>query len=66
MQKAIGVVCLVIGILLLVWGHNASQAVGAQIQRAFTGSLPNKAMYLYIVGAVLALVGLFQIFLAKK
>ena len=66
MQKAIGVICLVAGILLLVWGHSATQSVGAQIQQVFTGSPPNKAIYLYLAGAVLALIGLFQIFLAKK
>ncbi|HKI68713.1 MAG TPA: DUF3185 family protein [Verrucomicrobiae bacterium] len=66
MQRAVGVICLVIGVLLLVWGHNASQSVGAQIQQVFTGSPPNKAMYLYAAGAVLSLTGLFQIFLAKK
>jgi hypothetical protein len=66
MQKVIGVICLVGGVLLLVWGHNVSQAVGSQFQRAVTGSAPDKALYLYAGGAVLGLLGLFQIFSSGK
>ena len=65
MQKAVGVICLVGGVLLLVWAHNVSQAVGSQLQRAFTGSAPDKALYLYVGGAILGLLGLFQIFSSK-
>ena len=66
MQKAIGVACIVVGVLLIVWGHNISQAVGPQLERVFTGSSPNKAMFLYIGGAVLSVFGIFQIFFSKK
>jgi hypothetical protein len=66
MQKFIGVICLVSGVLLVVWGHNVSQAIGSQLHRAITGSAPDKAVFLYAGGAVLGLLGLFQIFWGQK
>jgi hypothetical protein len=61
MQKLIGVICLVVGILLIVWGHNMAQSVGGQLQDVFTGSPGDKPMYLYIGGAILCIVGLFRL-----
>ena len=66
MQKVIGVICIVVSVLLFVWGYNISQSVGSQVERVWTGSPPDKSMYLYIGGAVLGLLGLFQVFFSKK
>jgi tRNA(Ile)-lysidine synthase TilS/MesJ len=65
MQRIIGVICLVVGILVLVWGHNLGQSVGGQLQNVFTGSPGDKAMHLYIGGTALGLFGLFLIFWKK-
>jgi Protein of unknown function (DUF3185) len=59
MRKIIGVLGLVIGVLLLVWGHNIAQSVDSQVKQVFTG-------YYYIAGTVLGLFGLFQIFWPNK
>jgi len=66
MKKATGIICLVAGVLLIVWGYHLSQSVGGQFQRIFTGSPGDKAMGLYIGGAVLCAAGVFQIYLGKK
>ena len=66
MQTIIGVICLVGGILLLVWGHNMAQSIGGQLQNAFTGSPGDKPMYCYIGGAILCTAGLFQLFRKGK
>ena len=66
MQKAIGVVSLVVGVLLLVWGYNISQSVTSQLKEAVTGSPTDRVIYFYIGGAVLSVFGLFQIFVARK
>jgi type II secretory pathway component PulM len=65
-QKIIGVISLVIGVLLLVWGHNMAQSIGGQLQNTFTGSPGDKPMYLYVGGAVLCAVGVFQLFWKRK
>jgi len=66
MQKAIGVVCLVVGVLLLVWGYNISRSVNSQLKEIFTGSPMDRVVYFYIGGAVLCVIGVFQIFTARK
>ena len=66
MQKGIGVICLVVGVLLIVWGYNMAQSVGGRVTNLFTGSPGDKPMWLYIGGAVLGALGLYQIFSGKK
>ncbi len=66
MQKVVGIVCLVAGVLLIVWGYNMAQSIGGQLQQVFTGSPGDKPMWLYIGGGVLCALGVFQIFVAKK
>jgi hypothetical protein len=56
----------VLGVLLLVWGHNIAQSVDSQVKQIFTGSPTDRATYYYIAGTVLALFGLFQIFWPNK
>jgi Protein of unknown function (DUF3185) len=62
MQKLTGIICIVVGVLLLVWGHNIAESIGSQVQQVFTGAPTDRAMYLYIGGLVLALLGVAQIF----
>jgi len=66
MHKTIAVVCLVVGVLLLVWGYNISQSVTSQLKEAVTGSPADRAIYFYIGGAALSIYGLFQIFAGRK
>ena len=66
MQKIIGVISLVIGVLLLVWGHDITQSVDSQVKQLFTGAPTERATYYYIAGTALGLFGLFQIFWPKK
>ena len=66
MNKLTGVICLAVGIVLLVWGHNVAQAVNSQVKNLFTGEPTDKAMYLYIGGAVLCAVGVFQLVWKRK
>ena len=61
MKKIIGVISLVIGVLLLVWGHNIAQSPSSQIQQIFTGAPTDRATYYYIAGTALGIFGLFQI-----
>lgn len=62
MRKIIGVISLVIGVLLLVWGHDIAQSVDSQVKQLFTGAPTDRATYYYIAGTALTLFGLFQIF----
>lgn len=59
MNKPLGIALLVIGVVLIVFGINASDSLGSDISRFFTGTPTDKSMWLLIGGIVSAIVGLF-------
>ena len=66
MQKVIGILCLVVGIFLLLWGRRIADSFGSQVQEVFTGAPTDRAMYLYIGGWVLVILGVAQFFWKRK
>jgi uncharacterized protein YjeT (DUF2065 family) len=58
-MKIIGIVLVVLGIGLALWGYQLSGSVGSQITQAVTGSDTDKVMTLYITGAVSLVVGIY-------
>jgi len=57
MNKPISLVLLVGGIILIIYGVNASESIGSDFSRFFTGNPTDKTMWLLIGGAVAAAVG---------
>ena len=66
MQIIPGIILVVVGVLLVVWGHNMAQSIGGQLQNAFTGSPGDKPMWLYIGGAILIAAGIGQFAWKRK
>ena len=60
-NKLIGVVLLVVGVAFLIWGYNISQSFSGQVSEAFSGSPGDKAMFMYIGGAICAALGIFSL-----
>ena len=58
MNKALGIALLIVGVILLVWGVNASESVGSEISKTFTGSPTDKSIWLVIGGVVSGITGL--------
>jgi len=58
-MKILGVVLLVLGVGLAIWGYQLSGSVESQVTQAVTGSDTDKVMTLYIMGAVSFFVGIF-------
>jgi hypothetical protein len=56
-QRFAGIAVLVVGIVLIVWGANASQSLSSDISRLFTGSVTDKAIYLVVGGTVALIAG---------
>jgi len=56
-NKVLGIALLVIGIILLVFGYNASQSLGEQMAESFTGRFSDQTMWYIIVGAASVVVG---------
>ena len=57
MNKILSLALLVGGIVLIVYGINASNSVGSDFSRLFTGSPTDKSIWLLIGGIVLAAIG---------
>jgi uncharacterized membrane protein len=66
MHKIIGAILLVIGVFLLIRGHDISQSVNSQVKNLFTGSPSDKVTYYYVGGAVCGAIGLVEIFRSSK
>ena len=65
-KNMIAIAMLAAGIALLIWGFSMSEAFDSKVSRAFSGSPTDKAMWTIIGGAVLAVVGAFQLFVRRK
>jgi nitrate reductase gamma subunit len=65
-SKIFGATYLATGIVLLMWGHTVSQSVNSQFKNLFTGSPIDKAIYLYLGGAILLVIGIVQLIWKRK
>jgi len=66
MNKAIFLAVLVGGVALLIFGIGASNSLGSDISRFFTGSPTDKAIWMLIGGVVLSIVGLAGLLRGSK
>ncbi|HUB87860.1 MAG TPA: DUF3185 family protein [Verrucomicrobiae bacterium] len=66
MQKVTGAISLAIGIILLLWGRKIADSFGSQVRSVFTGQPTDRALYLYIGGVVLVILGVALFFWKPK
>jgi hypothetical protein len=57
MQRIAGIALLAVGILLALWGVNASNSVGSSFSKLFTGAPTDKSILLLVGGIVVAIAG---------
>jgi len=65
MNKAVSLALLVVGIILLYFGYEASQSVGSEVSEAFTGEPTDNAIWFFVGGAVAAVIGLYGLVRGK-
>ena len=66
MTRAIAFAVLAGGILLTIYGVNASHSFGSEVTRVFTGNPSDHSMWLMIGGVVLMVAGAGGAFVAGK
>ncbi len=66
MNKPISVALLIGGIVLMIFGINATNSFSSDVSRFFTGSPTDKAVWMLIGGIILAMLGLFGTFRGSK
>lgn len=57
MNKAVSLALLVVGLVVLVFGFNASHSIGSDVSRTFTGTPTDKSIWLIVCGAIAAIIG---------
>ena len=66
MNNGLGIALLVVGIILIVFGINASQSFSSDVSRFFSGSPTDKTIWLFVAGAAALVVGLVLMFQRSK
>lgn len=61
MNNALGLALLVGGVILMVFGFNASHSAGSEVSRVFTGNPSDRSMWMILGGAIAAVVGLVSL-----
>jgi protein-S-isoprenylcysteine O-methyltransferase Ste14 len=64
--RPIGIALLVIGVVLLVFGISASDSIGSDLSRLFRGTPTDRSIWLVVVGAASAIVGLLMTLSPKR
>jgi len=65
--RIIGILLIVAGVLLLVFGLQATDSIGEKLSNGFTGKYTRETMAMIVSGAVAAVAGvLLTIFGARK
>ncbi len=57
-QRVLGLVLLIVGLILLVFGLNATESVADSVSEGVTGRYTDKTMWYLIGGAAAAICGL--------
>ena len=58
MNRSLSLALLVSGIVLLIYGISASDSIGSDFSRLFTGAPTDKSIWLLVAGVVISTVGL--------
>lgn len=61
MNKIIGIVFLIAGIALLLWGYDVYDSASAQVTRFVNGDTPKEAWFGLVGGGICVLVGLLRL-----
>jgi hypothetical protein len=62
MPRGISIVVLIAGLVMLLWGFNASESLASGVSEVVDDTPSSKAMVLIIGGGVVAAVGAFGLF----
>jgi hypothetical protein len=66
MNKLVSIVLLVGGILLIIYGINATNSIGSGFSKLFTGSPTDKSIWLLVGGILAAALGAGGLFRGSK
>lgn len=65
-MRGLGIACLVAGILLIVYGLNASDSFASNVKESITGNPSDRSIWLLVGGAALVVVGGSTMFVRSR
>ena len=60
-SKIIGIILIIAGVALILWGYNIYDSAGSQVSRAFSGDAPMEAWAGMIGGVACLIVGIGRV-----
>jgi LPXTG-motif cell wall-anchored protein len=66
MQSVVGITVLVVGVVLIVFGMNASASLGSRLSELFTGAPSDRTIWLLVAGVVAAMLGLGMLLVGRR
>jgi Protein of unknown function (DUF3185) len=57
-QSVVGMALLVVGVVLIIFGMQASASVGSRLSELFSGTPSDRTIWLLLVGVAAAIIGL--------
>jgi hypothetical protein len=66
MNKSVSIILLVAGVILLIFGLNASDSVASSVSEAVSGTPTDRSMWLIVSGAVGIALGGFGLFASRR
>lgn len=61
MKRAISLILILMGVLLLYWGYDLQQQLDMQLIRQITGETPEQVWQYYLTGGIALVVGAYGI-----
>jgi hypothetical protein len=58
MQSTVGMALLVVGVVLIIFGMQASASLSSRLSELFTGAPSDRTLWLLVAGVVAAILGL--------
>jgi len=65
-NRILGVILLVVGVILLYFGINATNTIGEEIKEGLTGRFTDKTTWFIVGGAAAAVVGALMTFFGGR
>ena len=66
MHSVIGIALLVVGVVLIIFGMNASASLGSRVSELFTGAPSDRTIWLLIAGVAAAVIGLGMLLIGRR
>ena len=60
-NKYVGIILIIVGVALAVWGYDVYDSAGSQVSRALSGDTPLEAWIGLIGGAICIAIGILKV-----